>query len=83
MAEAASFEETVSAAGAHKDASLHLGGHGGPWEIKLIVVTRDGRTSVCVRRDGRETVTAVGTLREGLEIFAAELQAAISQLPAG
>jgi hypothetical protein len=80
-AETASFEETVTAGG-HKDATMHVGGHGEPWpEIKVIALTRGGRTYVCARHGGHETVTAVGSVREGLEIFARELQAAIAGLP--
>jgi hypothetical protein len=82
-AEAASFEETV-AAGGHKDATMHVGGHGEPWpEIKVIALTLDGRTQVCVRHGTDETVIPVGSVREGLEIFANELQAAIRELPGG
>ena len=77
------FEETVSAGG-HKDATMHVGGHGEPWpEIKVIMVTRDGRTCVCIRNDKDETVIPVSSVREGLEIFAGELQAAIKELPHG
>jgi hypothetical protein len=36
---------------------------------------------VCARHGTDETVTAVGSVREGLEVFAAELQAAIRELP--
>ncbi len=77
------FEETL-AAGGHKDATMHVGGHGEPWsEIKVIAVTLDGQTRVCVRHGTAETVIPAASVREGLEIFAAELQAAISQLPVG
>ena len=66
------FEETVSAGG-HKDATMHVGGHGEPWpEIKVIMVTRDGRTCVCIRNDKDETVIPVSSVREGLEIFAGD-----------
>jgi hypothetical protein len=77
----ASFEETVSAGG-HKDATMHVGGHGEPWpEVKLIALTRGGRTFVCARHGEAETVTQVSSVREGLEIFARELQEAIRELP--
>jgi hypothetical protein len=76
-----SFEE-VAAGGGHKDATMHIGGHGEPWpDIKVLAITRGGKTYVCVRRDGAETVTPAGSVREGLEIFASELQAAIKELP--
>jgi hypothetical protein len=78
-----SFEETL-AAGGHKDASLHIGGHGEPWpETKVIAVTLDGRTRVCVRHGEAETVIPAASVRQGLEIFATELQAAIRELPGG
>jgi hypothetical protein len=80
-AEAASFEDVVSAGG-HKDATMHVGGHGEPWpEIKVIALTRDGQTYVCIRHGQAGTVKPVSSVREGLEVFAAELQAAIRQLP--
>jgi hypothetical protein len=75
------FEETLSAGG-HKDATMHVGGHGEPWpEIKVITVTRGGQTYVCIRHGDDETVTPVTSVREGLQIFADELQAAIKELP--
>jgi hypothetical protein len=77
-----SFEE-VASGGGHKDATMHIGGHGEPWpDVKVLAITKDGRTYVCTRRDGVETVTAVGSVRQGLEMFASELQAAIKELPA-
>ena len=77
----AGFEETVTAGG-HKDVTMHVGGHGEPWpEVKVIVLTRNGQTYVCARHGTDETVTAVGSVREGLEVFAAELQAVIRELP--
>ncbi len=77
----AGFEETL-AAGGHKDATMHVGGHGEPWpEIKVIALTLNGQTRVCVRHGRDETVIPAGSVREGLEIFAAELQAAIRELP--
>jgi hypothetical protein len=78
-----SFEETL-AAGGHKDATMHVGGHGEPWpEVKVIVLTLDGQTRVCVRHGEAETVIPAASVSEGLEIFAAELQAAIRELPGG
>lgn len=75
--------EAVAASGGHKDATMHVGGHGEPWpDIKVLAITRDGQTYVCVRRDGQETVTPVDSVRAGLEAFAAELQGAIAELPA-
>jgi hypothetical protein len=83
MTETASFEEVVSAGG-HKDATMHVGGHGEPWpEIKVIALTLDGQTRVCVRHGEAETVIPAGSVRRGLEIFAHELQAAIRELPFG
>ncbi len=77
-----SFEE-VASGGGHKDATMHIGGHGEPWaDIKVLAITAGGRTYVCVRRGGTETVTPASSVREGLEIFASELQAAIKELPA-
>jgi hypothetical protein len=76
-----SFEELASGAG-HKDATMHIGGHGEPWpDIKVLAITRDGQTFVCTRRDGAETVKPAASVREGLEMFASELQAAIGELP--
>lgn len=79
-----SFEQAVSSG--HRDASFHIGGHGEPWpDTKAIVVTHRTHgtdTYVCVRRDGVETVTPVDSVRQGLEMFAAELEAAIAVLPA-
>jgi hypothetical protein len=68
---------------AHFDASVHVGGHPGePWpEHKCLVLTKDGQTWLCLLRDGAETVTPVGSVREGLEIFAGELEKAIGELP--
>jgi hypothetical protein len=61
---------------------MHVGGHGEPWpDIKVIVITRDDQTHVCVRRDGVETVKPARSVREGLELFASELRTAISELP--
>jgi hypothetical protein len=78
---APSFEEVASSRG-HKDATMHIGGHGEPWpDIKVLAITKDGQTYVCIRRDGAETVTAVSSVRQGLEMFASELQAAIKELP--
>lgn len=75
------FEE-VASNGGHKDATMHVGGHGEPWpDIKVLAVTKGDRTYVCVRRDGDETVTRVSSVRAGLERFAAELQAAVKELP--
>lgn len=76
-----SFEE-VASSGGHKDATMHIGGHGEPWpDIKVLAITRDGQTYVCVRRDGAETVIPASSASEGLEMFASELQAAIKELP--
>jgi hypothetical protein len=62
---------------------MHVGGHGEPWpDIKVLAITKDDQTYVCTRRDGVETVTPVGSVRHGLEMFASELQAAIKELPA-
>ncbi len=62
---------------------MHIGGHGEPCpDIKVLAITSGGETYVCVRRDGTETVTPASNVREGLEIFASELQAAIKELPA-
>lgn len=75
------FEE-VASGGGHKDATMHVGGHGEPWpDIKVLAITRGDRTYVCVRRDGAESVTPVTDVRAGLEMFTAELQAAIRELP--
>ncbi|MPZ67315.1 MAG: hypothetical protein GEU83_18035 [Pseudonocardiaceae bacterium] len=75
------FEE-VASSGGHKDATMHVGGHGEPWpDIKVLAITTGDGTYVCVRRDGAETVTPVSTVRAGLEMFATELQAAIRELP--
>ena len=75
--------EQVASSGGHKDATMHIGGHGEPWpDIKILAITLNGQTYVCVRRDGIETVTPVGSVRQGLETFASELQAAIKELPA-
>jgi hypothetical protein len=78
-----SFEE-VASSGGHKDATMHVGGHGEPWpDIKVLAITvKDGQTYVCIRRDGVEKVTAVSSVRQGLEMFASELAAAIKELPA-
>jgi hypothetical protein len=76
-----SFEQ-VASSGGHKDATMHIGGHGEPWpDIKILAITRGSQTYVCVRRDGAETVTPASSVRKGLEIFASELQAAIKELP--
>ncbi len=75
------FEEVASSRG-HKDATLHIGGHGEPWpDIKVLAITTGDQTYFCVRHDGAETVTPVGDVRAGLEMFASELQAAIKELP--
>lgn len=75
------FEEVLEAGG-HKDATVHVGGHGEPWpDIKVIVITKGDVTHVCIRRDGVESVTRVDSVRSGLEMFATELQAAIKELP--
>lgn len=75
------FDEVV-ASGGHKDATIHVGGHGEPWpDIKVLAITKGDRTYVCVRRDGAETVTPAPNVRAGLERFAAELQEAIKELP--
>jgi len=75
------FEE-IASSGGHKDATMHVGGHGEPWaDIKVLAITRGEQTYVCIRRDGEETVQPVGSVREGLEAFAADLQAAIGHLP--
>ncbi len=80
--QAPSFEE-VASSGGHKDATMHVGGHGEPWpDIKVLAITTGDRTYVCARRDGSETVTPVASVRAGLEMFAAELHAAIQELPA-
>ncbi len=50
--------------------------------MNVLAITGDSQTYVCVRRDGQETVTPVGSVRAGLEVFAAELAAAITELPA-
>lgn len=77
------FEE-VASSGGHKDATFHVGGHGEPWaDIKVLMITWDGRTYVCVRRDGAETVTEVSSVREGLELFAEQLATAIKELSEG
>jgi hypothetical protein len=77
-----SFEATL-AAGGHKDASLHIGGHGEPWpEHKVIVVTQGSQTYVCVRHGADETVIPASSVREGLGIFAGELRSVIEALPA-
>ena len=61
---------------------MHVGGHGEPWpDIKVLAITTADQTYICVRRDGTETVTPAGSVREGLEMFASELQAAIKELP--
>lgn len=73
------FDEAVSSG--HHDASLHVGGHGEPYDFKVIVVTREGITRVCARIDGDETVTEVGSVREGLELFGDALRTAIKALP--
>ena len=62
---------------------MHIGGHGEPWpDIKILAITHDGKTYVCVRREGTETVTPVRNVREGLEKFASALRTAIKELPA-
>ena len=48
---------------------------------QVMAITWGGQTWVCVRRDGAETVAAAGSIREGLEMFAAQLQSAIRELP--
>jgi hypothetical protein len=76
------IDELVKAR-AHFDASVHVGGHPGePWpEHKCLVLTKDGQTWLCELRDGAEVVTAVPSVRAGLEMFAAALEAAIRELP--
>jgi hypothetical protein len=75
------FEE-VASSGGHKDATMHVGGHGEPWpDSKVLAITTGDRTYVCVRRDGSETVTPVPSVRAGLEAFATELAAATQELP--
>jgi hypothetical protein len=75
------FEE-VASSGGHKDATMHVGGHGEPWpDIKVLAITKGDQTYVCVRRNGRETVTPVPTVRDGLELFVTELESAIAALP--
>jgi hypothetical protein len=77
------FEE-VARSGGHFDASFHVGGHGEPWpDIKCLVITWDDTTYVCTRREGAESVSQVTTVREALEMFSAELQAAMTGLPEG
>ena len=74
--------DDVASGGGHKDATFHVGGHGEPWpDIKVMAITWGGQTWVCVRRDGAQTVTTAGSVREGLEMFAAQLQSAIRELP--
>ncbi|MGH2601464.1 MAG: hypothetical protein ACRDJ9_19025 [Dehalococcoidia bacterium] len=76
------FEE-VASSGGHKDATLHVGGHGESWpDIKVLAITKGGRTYVCVRRDGVEKVTPVENVRAGLELFASQLETAIKELSA-
>lgn len=75
------FEE-VASGGGHKDATMHIGGHGEPWpDIKVLVITEGGQTYVCVRREGAEKVTPVPGVRAGLEAFISELPSAIRELP--
>lgn len=79
--EVPSFEE-VASSGGHKDATMHVGGHGEPWpDVKVLVITKGDQTYVCVRRDGAETVTPVGSVRAGLELFVEQLQQATKDLP--
>lgn len=74
--------EQVASSGGHKDATMHVGGHGEPWpDIKVLAITNGEGTWVCVRRDGDETVTPVVSVRAGLELFVEHLQAAIRELP--
>lgn len=74
--------EQVASSGGHFDASMHVGGHGEPWpDIKVLVITRGERTYLCIRRDGEETVTLMGSVREGLQRFTRELAAAVDELP--
>lgn len=81
MTQVPTFEE-VAGSGGHKDATMHVGGHGEPWpDTKVLVITKDAQTYVCVRRDGAETVIPVPNVRAGLEAFVAELQAVIRELP--
>jgi hypothetical protein len=64
------FEE-VASSGGHKDATLHVGGHGEPWpDIKVLTITQNDQTYVCVRRDGVERVTPAENVRAGLQLFA-------------
>lgn len=77
------FEE-VASGGGHKDATMHIGGHGEPWpDIKILAITKGTQTYVCTRREGIETVQAANSVKQGLEIFIAELQAAMRELPEG
>jgi hypothetical protein len=77
------FEE-IASSGGHKDATMHVGGHGESWpDIKVLVITIDDQTYVCVRRDGAETVTPAGDVRTGLEIFASELEKRSRNCPTG
>lgn len=77
------FEE-VASGGGHKDATMHVGGHGEPWpDTKVLAITKGDQTLVCVRRDGVESVTPVPSVHAGLERFAAELADAIKDLPRG
>lgn len=78
-----SFEELASGGG-HKDATLHIGGHGEPWtDLKILVITIEGQTYVGTRRNGQEVVRLAVSRRDGMKIFATELQAAIGELPEG
>jgi hypothetical protein len=82
MTDVPSFEQ-IASSGGHKDATMHVGGHGEPWpDIKVLAITKGGQTYVCVRRDGAETVTPAADVRTGLEMFASELEKAIKELPA-
>jgi hypothetical protein len=76
------IDELVKAR-AHFDGSFHVGGHPGePWpEHKCLVLTLDGQTWLCQLADGAEVVTPVGSVRQGLEVFARALAEAIKVLP--
>ncbi|MQA77055.1 MAG: hypothetical protein GEV10_01000 [Streptosporangiales bacterium] len=81
VGEVPTFEE-VASSGGHKDATMHVGGHGEPWpDVKVLVITKGDQTYVCVRRDGDETVTPVASVRTGLELFVEQLQQAMKDLP--
>lgn len=77
------FEE-IASSGGHKDATMHVGGHGEPWpDLKVLVITKGERTYVCIRRDGEEQVLPVDSVREGLRVFADYLRSAVEEMPDG